>query len=463
LGANISTSDASLYVNGISQYDCAVGAGRLGSNTSLASAPVHIAMVNEDLTNDNWIVLEFAGKSTIGSKVSFGRVAAQVKNHNFGGLQSDIVIAPVTNSGVTERVRVSGINEGAITTYPGTGGAFVVNENGADADFRVEGDNDIFLLVCDAGNDCVEVGSSSPLYGEKFGVWHSLTSLVTSGNRAGFYLAGPYVLGGGSTNYWLQFSDLSLTPSGNQTGTMVLHRGVLSLHGNFTFAQARGLDFEIWVTGSSGSLTTAYGAYININNAAGGALTTGYGVYVLNSGGNFTTWYALYVANPLGTNRFALLAEGGHVVLNENGGDYDFRVEGDTDANLLFLDASVDRFGIGTSTPQVKLDVNGGLATRATTNATITADQNDYAIGAASFFRLATDAQRTITGLTGGVDGKLLVLRNTGSFNLVLAHNSGSSAAANRILTGTGEDVVVPPDAAAILIYDATTQRWQMV
>jgi hypothetical protein len=49
----------------------------------------------------------------------------------------------------------------------------------------------------------------------------------------------------------------------------------------------------------------------------------------------------------------------GAVVVNESGADKDFRVEGDTDANLLFTDASTDRVGIGTNTPTVKLDVSG--------------------------------------------------------------------------------------------------------
>jgi hypothetical protein len=38
-------------------------------------------------------------------------------------------------------------------------------------------------------------------------------------------------------------------------------------------------------------------------------------------------------------------------VFNDGGADVDFRVEGDTDANLLFVDASADKVGIGTSSP----------------------------------------------------------------------------------------------------------------
>lgn len=47
------------------------------------------------------------------------------------------------------------------------------------------------------------------------------------------------------------------------------------------------------------------------------------------------------------------------IVVNDTGVDFDFRVEGDTDANLLFVDAGADRVGVGTATPATKLDVNG--------------------------------------------------------------------------------------------------------
>lgn len=48
-------------------------------------------------------------------------------------------------------------------------------------------------------------------------------------------------------------------------------------------------------------------------------------------------------------------------VVNESGSDVDQRFEGDTDQNLLFLDAGNDRIGIGTATPAEKLEVNGNI------------------------------------------------------------------------------------------------------
>jgi hypothetical protein len=54
---------------------------------------------------------------------------------------------------------------------------------------------------------------------------------------------------------------------------------------------------------------------------------------------------------------FTTLNTSGAVVFNDAGADVDFRVEGDTDANLLFVDASTDRVGIGTSSPAQTLHV----------------------------------------------------------------------------------------------------------
>jgi hypothetical protein len=54
--------------------------------------------------------------------------------------------------------------------------------------------------------------------------------------------------------------------------------------------------------------------------------------------------------------------DGGSFVFNETGADKDARFEGDTDANLLFLDASTDRIGIGTSSPFSILDVASAAA-----------------------------------------------------------------------------------------------------
>lgn len=47
------------------------------------------------------------------------------------------------------------------------------------------------------------------------------------------------------------------------------------------------------------------------------------------------------------------------VVINESGADKDVRIEGDTNANLFFTDASTDRVGIGTNAPTALFTVVG--------------------------------------------------------------------------------------------------------
>jgi len=66
-----------------------------------------------------------------------------------------------------------------------------------------------------------------------------------------------------------------------------------------------------------------------------------------------------------GTNQLGISSAGvervefgsGEVVFNDSGANYDFRVEGDTNANLLFVDASADAVGIGTSLPATKIQI----------------------------------------------------------------------------------------------------------
>ena len=81
------------------------------------------------------------------------------------------------------------------------------------------------------------------------------------------------------------------------------------------------------------------------------------------------------------------------VVINDSGADKDTRIEGDTDANLFFADASTDRIGIGTSSPGQKLEVaNTGGSVAATLRSSNTgyselyfARVNDNSAGALSY------------------------------------------------------------------------------
>lgn len=128
---------------------------------------------------------------------------------------------------------------------------------------------------------------------------------------------------------------------------------------------------------------------------------------------------------------------------------------------LYAFTSSTGLWGVGTLTPAVSLDINGGFGNRDTANAQITSNQNDYAIGSGSSFLLNTDASRNITGITGGVNGKFLYIINNGSFNIVFTHQDASSTAANRIISSTAGNLTIAPNGSITLKYDATASRWR--
>ena len=95
------------------------------------------------------------------------------------------------------------------------------------------------------------------------------------------------------------------------------------------------------------------------------------------------------------------------------------------------------------------------------TPAQLTASHNNYAIGSARVVRLSSDASRTITGFRGGLPNQELTLINVGSNNIVVAHQSASSDAANRVLLEAGANLTLAANDAVTLYYDQATARWR--
>lgn len=125
----------------------------------------------------------------------------------------------------------------------------------------------------------------------------------------------------------------------------------------------------------------------------------------------------------------------------------------------------------GSTTKAVRLTIaNDGMVSIANavaltgdiTPAQITVNQNDYnpaGLSTASVLRLSSDATRNITGIAGGVDGRVLTIFNVGTNYIVFKNQSTSSSAASRI--ALGGDLILAADQSISLIYDATSQRWR--
>lgn len=97
-----------------------------------------------------------------------------------------------------------------------------------------------------------------------------------------------------------------------------------------------------------------------------------------------------------------------------------------------------------------------------TTLAANTDNWNPTSLATASTIRFSVSgAIRSISGLQGGADGRLLTLYNVGSFAAIFSNESSSSTAANRFAFGS--DVVVLPNQGLILQYDAVVSggRWR--
>ena len=130
-------------------------------------------------------------------------------------------------------------------------------------------------------------------------------------------------------------------------------------------------------------------------------------------------------------------------VMNEAGIATDFRVEGDTDENLLFTDASTDRVGIGTDTPAELFDVDGVARCTtlniAGTNVTATAAELNASVAGllattAEINRAADVSARLIaagaalTLTVAAHDGKTILLDTAAGSTVTLPAASGSGA-----------------------------------
>jgi hypothetical protein len=134
-------------------------------------------------------------------------------------------------------------------------------------------------------------------------------------------------------------------------------------------------------------------------------------------------------------NRIKMITS--ETVVNENGFNIDFRVEGDNDSNLLFVDASSDSIGMGTASPNYKLQV---LGTVSTTGFRMTN-------GAQSGYVLTSDASGVATwqASSGGVSG-------TGTTNYVTKWNS-STGLTNSIIYDSGTAIGIGTASPSELLH----------
>lgn len=176
-------------------------------------------------------------------------------------------------------------------------------------------------------------------------------------------------------------SDAVATMSGGSfDARLISNNDLTNLYGVGSSANMRGngdLNKQVSINGGLGSqdgkngtISWAYGVRlegIDFNDLRVGTL---YGFYLPTpttdnaNGGYIDYQYGLYMNNfnQARYGNYSIVTNAGNIVFNEGGDSLsNVRIEGDTDANLLFTSASTDKVGIGTSSPVMKMDIVGPL------------------------------------------------------------------------------------------------------
>jgi hypothetical protein len=142
-------------------------------------------------------------------------------------------------------------------------------------------------------------------------------------------------------------------------------------------------------------------------------------------------------------------------VWNEAGANVDQRMEGDTDANLFFLDASTDRIGIGTNSPSTKLQVNGSFGLAAPVTVT-----TDYTVASTATFVISNrGAQNTLTLPTPADNtGRVLFVLTIQAFAVISASSNVIPRAG-----GSAATAILPATDGAWAMLVCTGSAWQIM
>ncbi len=273
--------------------------------------------------------------------------------------------------------------------------ATVFNEQGADIDFRIEGDTEQNLLLVDASADRVVIAS-----GTTAGISGNAALSVHASQDASHKVAiSLYPALAGS----LPAYGIGMGPTATE-GTVVYRAG----------------------TGNTG----AFGHRWYVNDVRLMALT----------GDSVLLHYNTAAAD---VNKLSAVA-GSETHFNEQGADIDFRVEGDNDPDLFFCDASTDHIGIGLSAPNVRLHLRtDGIG-------------SDFIIGEASG---STGKQLIIGYVTGGDYSAIQSVHQGTAFTPIHLNKAGGGVIINEDGAAEGDFRVEGDTSINLLLVDTSADR----
>jgi hypothetical protein len=332
------------------------------------------------------------------SSVSDNQFSAIVAGNALGSgnTANDLRFFTAPNGGsATERLRL--LHDGGVQFKNST--PFVINENGNDADFRVESDTNTHALFVDAGNNRVGMFEVSPE--SRFHVKDTLASTGVASSSSPIVIIQNERLNSGSGSAVLRFDTNEVS------GTSQFQRATIGAgwdgSGNFrgflafaTNDSANTLQERMRID-SSGKVgignSTPSNNHANANNLVVGNGTAG---GIANYVGTGLGWYAFSRDNAnnsdafdggisydgsrnlmfhtnAGSERMRIDGSGTLIhkraaTFNEDGADADFRVESDANTHMFFVDAGANGIGINYASPTTLLHLGMSGSANITNN-----------------------------------------------------------------------------------------------
>ena len=346
--------------------------GNPSSNTAGALAIAH------DVTNG----MSFTAAN--GSR-QIARAGLQITSldNTAGSEDGDLIfLTQAAGAAMTEKLRISNLGDLTLATSPAAsaGGYEVITRNTstgviekiASTSFTVPINN---IVAATAGGASIDSLNRDITWNWSTATTQTPLTLTANGSTTGSILS----LTSSSASATTGQKGLNVSLTGALTGAQTTYGGYFSN----TRTGASAVNVGLYATASGASSNFAIDAGNSIRFSS--ATATESRIYSATGVGYFgvseTTAQALMYYNnnyiTVATGSISLNTGGNEkigvgtssAVVNDGSLDYDFRIEGDNEANLFFTDASTDRIGISTGTPSSKLDITtNSLGTTQTTS-----------------------------------------------------------------------------------------------